>query len=46
MLKAMANAFITALTPTTKLQKPKGYTAFQNSNSYTYPDLLDEYIYY
>ena len=46
MPKAAANAFVAAPTPTTKLQKPQGYTALQNSNPCIYPDLLDEYTYY
>ena len=46
MLKAAANAFIAAFMPITELQKFQGCTALQNSNSYTHPDLLDEYTYY
>ena len=46
MLKAEANAFIAAPAPTTELQKPQGYTALQNSNPRTRPNLLDEYTYY
>ena len=46
MLKAIANAFIAAPIPTTKLQKPQGYTALQNSNPRTCPGLLDGYTYY
>ena len=46
MLKAAANAFIAAPVPTTKLQKPQGRTALQNSNPYTHPNLLNEYTYY
>jgi len=46
MLKAVANAFVAAPAPTTKLQKPGGYIALQNSNPYTCPSLLDGYTYY